>query len=136
MVYAPILTEAQIDRIRAFGKARRVVAGQILYEPGEETPPVFVVITGRIKIVAVVGGEDQIVTTWDPGQFSGELLMVAGRRSIYRCQVVDAGQLIELCARGFASADRQRLRAERYFHECLPGSARCSAERRGTATSW
>jgi hypothetical protein len=30
----------------------------------------------------VVGGEDQVVTTYCPGQFSGELLMISGRRSI------------------------------------------------------
>jgi thioredoxin reductase (NADPH) len=96
--YAPILTETQIDRIRAFGELRQVTVGQILYQPNDETPSVFVVISGRIKIIAVVGGEDQLVTTYGPGQFSGELLMISGRRSIYRCQTVEAGELLELSA--------------------------------------
>ena len=96
--YAPVLTDAQIDRIRAFGGLRKVAAGDILYQPNDETPSVFVVISGRIKIIAVVGGEDQVVTTYGPGQFSGELLMISGRRSIYRCQAVDAGELLDLSA--------------------------------------
>jgi thioredoxin reductase (NADPH) len=96
--YAPILSEAQIDRIRAFGSLRQVTAGQILYQPNDETPSVFVVISGRIQIIAVVGGEDQLVTTYGPGQFSGELLMISGRRSIYRCQSDEAGELLELSA--------------------------------------
>jgi thioredoxin reductase (NADPH) len=97
--YAPVLTEAQVDRIRAFGFLREVAEGDILYQPNDETPPVFVVIGGRIEIIAVVGDEDQVVTTYGPGQFSGELLMISGRRSIYRCQAVETGELLELSAR-------------------------------------
>jgi thioredoxin reductase (NADPH) len=96
--YAPMLTDAQIDRIRAFGGLRKVGAGDILYQPNDETPSVFVVISGQIKIIAVAGGEDQVVTTYGPGQFSGELLMISGRRSIYRCQAVEAGELLDLSA--------------------------------------
>ncbi|MEI9923488.1 MAG: FAD-dependent oxidoreductase [Bradyrhizobium sp.] len=96
--YAPILSETQIDRIRVFARRQPVAAGDILYQPNDETPSVFVVISGRIQIIAVVGGEDQLVTTYGPGQFSGELLMISGRRSIYRCQVVESGELLELCA--------------------------------------
>jgi thioredoxin reductase (NADPH) len=96
--YAPTLTDAQIDRIRAFGGLRKVAAGDILYQPNDETPSVFVVISGKIEIIAVVGGEDQVVTAYGPGQFSGELLMISGRRSIYRCQAIEAGELLDLSA--------------------------------------
>ncbi|WP_263357250.1 FAD-dependent oxidoreductase [Acidicapsa ligni] len=97
MAYAPTLTEAQIDRIRPHAKQREVIAGEILYEPAFDTPPVYIVLSGAIRIVAVGGDEDRIVTTYREGQFSGELLMISGRRSIYRCQVVEAGSLLELC---------------------------------------
>src|ERR1700678_1012659 len=99
MSYAPILTAPQIERIRAFATPRDVTAGEILYEPGDETPPVFVVISGGIKILAVGGSEERTVTTYGVGQFSGELLMVAGRKSIYRCQATESGTLLELSAR-------------------------------------
>src|SRR5271170_2132008 len=99
MSYAPILTEPQIERIRGFAKPRQVIGGEVLYDPGDDTPPVFVVISGGIRILAIGGGEDRIVTTYGPGQFSGELLMISARRSIYRCQVVEAGTLLELSAR-------------------------------------
>ena len=96
MAYAPTLTEAQIDRIRVYAKPREVFAGEILYEPAFDTPPVYVVLSGAIRIVSVGGEEERIVTTYRQGQFSGELLMISGRRSIYRCQVVEAGTLLEL----------------------------------------
>jgi thioredoxin reductase (NADPH) len=99
MSYAPILTAAQIERIRAFAIPREVTAGEILYEPGDDTPPVFVVISGGLKILAVGGVEERTVTTYGVGQFSGELLMVAGRRSIYRCEATETGTLLELSAK-------------------------------------
>jgi thioredoxin reductase (NADPH) len=96
MAYAPTLTSAQIDRIRLYARQREVIADQILYEPAADTPPVYVVLSGAIRIVAVGGDEERIVTTYRAGQFSGELLMISGRRSIYRCQVVEPGVLLEL----------------------------------------
>src|SRR5271163_3034950 len=97
--YAPVLTPQQIERIGTFAKRREVAAGQILYEPGDDTPPVFVVLSGRIRILAMGGGAEQLVTSYGPGQFSGELLMISGRKSIYRCQAVESGTLLELRAR-------------------------------------
>jgi thioredoxin reductase (NADPH) len=99
MAYAPILSAEQIDRIRVFATPRQAAAGEILYNPGDDTPPLFVVLTGAIKVVSVGGGQDRTVTIYTAGQFSGELLMISGRRSIYRCQVVEPGALLELSAK-------------------------------------
>src|SRR5271155_2031643 len=99
MSYAPILSAAEIERIRVLAQPRVVTAGQILYEPGDETPPVFVVLSGSIRILAFVGGQEQIVTSYRVGQFSGELLMISGRKSIYRCQTIEGGTLLELSAK-------------------------------------
>jgi thioredoxin reductase (NADPH) len=98
MTYAPILTESQLERVRVFTKPRQVAAGVVLYNPNDDTPPVYVVIEGKIRIVSLAGGVEDTVTTYGAGQFSGELLMIAGRRSIYRCQAVEASRLLELSA--------------------------------------
>jgi thioredoxin reductase (NADPH) len=99
MSYAPILSAAEIERIRVFAQPKMVTAGQILYQPGDETPPVFVVLSGSIRILALAGGEEQLVTSYSVGQFSGELLMISGRKSIYRCQAIEDGTLLELSAK-------------------------------------
>ncbi len=96
MAYAPHLTEAQIDRIRVYAKPRQVAAGEILYQPGSDTPPVYVVISGAIRIIAIGGKEERTVTIYRSTQFSGELLMISGRRSIYGCQAMEDGTLLEL----------------------------------------
>src|SRR5271156_1666928 len=97
--YAPVLSAVQVERIRAFATSRQVMAGEILYEPGDDTPPAFVVMSGRIRILALAGGQEQIVTSHGVGQFSGELLMISGRKSIYRCQATENGTLLELKAK-------------------------------------
>lgn len=98
MAYAPTLTESQLERVRVFTKPRQVAAGDVLYNPNDDTPPVYVVLEGKIRIVSMAGGVEDTVALYDPGQFSGELLMIAGRRSIYRCQAVEASRLLELSA--------------------------------------
>jgi thioredoxin reductase (NADPH) len=101
--YAPVLTASQIERIGALALRREVLSGQILYEPGDDTPPVFVVLSGGIRILAIAGGQEQTVTTYGIGQFSGELLMISGRKSIYRCQAIEEGTLLELSAKDLRS---------------------------------
>jgi len=98
MSYAPILTEQQIERIRHFAEPRSIEAGQILYEPGFDTPPVYVVLSGEIRILAIGGGQESTITSYKAAQFSGELLMIAGRKSIYRCQAIESGTVLELQA--------------------------------------
>jgi hypothetical protein len=47
----PTLTEAQIDRVRARSKLRRVEAGEILFEPDDTNVPFFVLLSARMEIV-------------------------------------------------------------------------------------
>ena len=47
----PVLTPAQIDRIRPYGTARTVRAGEILFEPGKLGMPCFVVLSGKLEIL-------------------------------------------------------------------------------------
>jgi thioredoxin reductase (NADPH) len=98
MTYAPYLSEEQINRIRVYAKPRQVISGEILYDPDDETPPVYIVISGEIRILAIGGGQESVITSYKTGQFSGELLMIAGRKSIYRCQAIESGTVLELQA--------------------------------------
>lgn len=124
MSYAPFLTEDQIDRIRVYATPRQITPGEILYQPGFDTPPVYVVLSGAIRIVAVGGKEDRTVTTYRAGQFSGELLMISGRRSIYRCEAVEPGLLLEVCSgnvKRVASAVGEGSIVLHLVHQALAG---------------
>ena len=46
----PVLTPAQIDRLRPYGNIRSVQAGEVLFEPGRVGMSCFVVLSGKLDI--------------------------------------------------------------------------------------
>src|SRR3954469_4065914 len=100
----PKLTPAQIGRVASNGHIRTIQRDQILVEQGDTSVPFFVVISGEIEIVQpTVGSTEIIVTTYDAGQFTGELNPFSGRRALFRWRVAKSGEVIEI--------DRQQMLA-------------------------
>jgi thioredoxin reductase (NADPH) len=75
----PVLTPAQIDRIRPYGKIRPVQPGEVLFEPGTADMPCFVVLSGKLDIAMAGLSGEHIFVTYGPGQFSGEVISSPGR---------------------------------------------------------
>jgi thioredoxin reductase (NADPH) len=92
----PVLDRAQIERIAAHGKIRRVEQGEILVEQGEETMRFFVVLSGRLEVLQSDGDGERIVATHDAGEFFGDVHLLSGRRSIVRGRMASAGEVLEL----------------------------------------
>lgn len=92
----PTLTPAQIARIAAHGRVRQVQSGEVLVEAGDEAVPIFVVKAGRIEIVRPSGASETIVAVHRPGQFTGEVNMLSGRRTLAQARVAEPGEVIEL----------------------------------------
>jgi thioredoxin reductase (NADPH) len=92
----PTLTATQIARVSAHGKKRAVQAGEVLLEPGDSNFPFFLVTLGAMEIMRpTCEGEDPVVV-FQVGQFSGEVGILSGRRSMVRARMREAGELIEL----------------------------------------
>lgn len=92
----PTLTTAQIARVRAAGKVRKVERGEVLFEPGQTNISFYVLLSGSMEIVQPdLHGERQ-VATHAPGQFTGELNMISGRRSLVLARIKEPGETIEL----------------------------------------
>ena len=92
----PVLTSAQINRIETHGHIRAVQTGELLVEQGDTNVPFFVVINGELEIVRPFGAQETLVTVHGPGQFTGEVNTLSGRRSIFRARVTKTGKVIEL----------------------------------------
>jgi thioredoxin reductase (NADPH) len=92
----PVLTPAQINRIEAHGHIRAIQSGELLVEQGDINIPFFVVITGELEIVRPFGAQETLVTVHGPGQFTGEVNTLSGRRSIFRARVTKTSKVIEL----------------------------------------
>ncbi len=92
----PTLTPAQIRRIAARGHVRAMQRGEVLVEPGDSPVPFFVVDTGELEIVRPSGAAEIVVTVLGPGQFTGEVNMLSGRRALLRIRATRPGEVIEL----------------------------------------
>ena len=99
----PTLTPAQIRRIAAHGHVRAMQRGEVLVEPGDSAVPFFVVDSGELEIVRPSGAAETLVTVLGPGQFTGEVNLLSGRRALLRIRATRPGEVIEL--------DPQRLAA-------------------------
>jgi thioredoxin reductase (NADPH) len=95
----PTLTQAQINRLLLHGKVRQVKAGEILFDLGNTNVPFFVVLSGSLEIVQpALKGERLIVTHDAHGNFTGELTMISGRRTLVRGRVKEPGEFLEISA--------------------------------------
>jgi len=99
----PTLTPAQIRRIAAHGRMRAIQPGEVLVEQGESTVPFFVVVSGELELVRPSAAAETLVTVHAPGQFTGEVSTLSGRRALFRLRAAKTGEVIEL--------DRQRMLA-------------------------
>ena len=94
----PVLTPAQIDRIRPYGVARTVRAGEILFEPGQQGMPCFVVLSGKLEILMTTLSGEHVFVTYGQGGFSGEMVLISGARSLSRGRVSEPGEFLEVSA--------------------------------------
>ena len=91
----PTLTPAQIERIAPLGSERRFEAGEILFEAGGMNRPLMVVLEGEIEILSE---RDTVVTVHRPGNFSGDVDVIAGHPAVVRARARTAGRVLEVPA--------------------------------------
>ena len=92
----PVLSDGQIDRIRASAHVRNVQRGDILFEPGDSAVPFFVLLSGSLEIVQPTLDGERSIVAHHPGQFTGEMAMISGQRCLVRGRVTEAGEFLEL----------------------------------------
>ena len=81
----PVLTAAQIVRIREAGRIRKVELGEILFEPGQTNVPFFALLSGSLDIVQPDGnGGERAIVTHHAGAFTGEMTMISNRGALAR----------------------------------------------------
>lgn len=92
----PVLTDAQIARIAAHGRYRRVETGEVLANAGDPIRHFYVVSSGSLEGVQLRLNGDVRVRTLQPGQFTGEVSMLSGRPALVTIRVSESGEVIEV----------------------------------------
>jgi thioredoxin reductase (NADPH) len=94
----PVLTPAQIDRIRSYGKVRAVLAGEVLFAPGAQNLSCYVVLSGKLDIAVPGLSGERVLVTYGPGQFSGEVVLISGTRALSSGRVAEPGEFLEIAS--------------------------------------
>ncbi|MEM1063351.1 MAG: cyclic nucleotide-binding domain-containing protein, partial [Planctomycetota bacterium] len=85
-IYPP-LTDAQIERMRAFGEPREFAAGAVVFEQGQRESPFFFLDAGAVRIVER-GPEGRQLVHVDAGTFIGDIAMFTGAPAAVACEAV------------------------------------------------
>jgi thioredoxin reductase (NADPH) len=91
----PNLSPKQLDRIRSVALLRPVQAGEVLYEPSQPDVPLFIVLEGNVSI-SRTGEDDKILAVREANQFTGEMSVISGKRSLLQARVTADGSVLEL----------------------------------------
>ncbi len=92
----PALAPALLERVRRHGRVRPVAQGEVLFDAGAADPSFYVVLQGRLDIVRPAIDGDTLIQSLGPGQFTGEVTLLARRRPLVRAQAAAPGEAIEV----------------------------------------
>ena len=92
----PRLSEELLARVEKLGVRRKVAAGEVIIEQGTALNGMSIVVSGILDVVNPSRPDQPPVATHGPGQFTGEVNMLAGRNSLVRIFAREASELIEI----------------------------------------
>lgn len=92
----PVLTDAQVSRLRPGSTVRQVQPGDILFRPGDTRMSFFVVLSGEMEIVQPSLNGERLIIKHGPGEFTGEVSMISGQPCLVIGRVTQGGELLEM----------------------------------------
>src|SRR5215831_712208 len=90
----PAFTREQLARVATFGVEKTFADREIVYDRGAYDPPFYVVLEGELEIVHPRDGREELVTVHHRGSFTGEVHLLAGRRTLVRARAKGAVRAI------------------------------------------
>ena len=99
----PTLTDAQINRVRPFASLRQVNRGDVLFSADDSDVPFFILLSGRMEIVQPDMNGERLVASHVQGEFTGEMTMITGHRSLVCGRMTDPGEVLEMSGNGLRS---------------------------------
>ena len=96
----PTLSESQLQRISRFGTRRTVKDGEVLFRQGDDKAHFFVVLEGALDVVQPQGETETLIVRHEPGNFTGETAMLAGRRALATGRFRGDGEVVDIPPEG------------------------------------
>src|SRR5262245_56335335 len=92
----PVLSEADVARMRRFGEPRTYRHGETLFAAGQPSPGMFVVVKGLVALDQRDGlGTVVPIVRQGPGQFTAEVGTLSGQPSLVDAYAVEDVQALQ-----------------------------------------
>jgi thioredoxin reductase (NADPH) len=88
------LSASQLAEAAPFGSERSVAVGELLFEAGEASYQLFVVLAGEVEVVRLEAADASPIAVYGPGGFVGELNLLTGQRRFLTARVTRAGRVL------------------------------------------
>jgi thioredoxin reductase (NADPH) len=94
-----VLDAAQLDVLRSYGTEQEIAPGDVLFDVGDETYDLIVVLDGEVEIVGNADqAADTAIVTYRPGQFTGEIGLLTGQRAFLAAVAMTQGRILRVPA--------------------------------------
>lgn len=99
----PTLTAALMARLRAYGSAESVAAGDLIYQPGDDNHDLVLIESGRIALYCdqSAGQPALVIAEMGPGDFLGEISLYTGERMFITARALDRGVIYRVSTEAF-----------------------------------
>jgi signal transduction histidine kinase len=102
------LTGEQIELLLPYGTELVLEAGEYLFDETSVVDSFYVVLEGAIRISRLDGAEEIQLVTHHPGDFTGGLAVLTGRRSIHRGRAAVRSRVLEIGSETFRRVSVER----------------------------
>jgi signal transduction histidine kinase len=95
------LTAEQVESLLPYGTELRLEAGDYLFDEKSVVDSFYVLKEGEIRISRLAGAEEMPLVTHGPGDFTGGLAVLTGKRSIHRAQATAPSRVLQIDSETF-----------------------------------
>jgi signal transduction histidine kinase len=95
------LTDEQVEALVPYGTELRLDTGDYLFDEKSVVDSFYVVLEGEIRISRLDGADETPLVTHHPGDFTGGLAVLTGKRSIHRARAVSPSRVLQIDSETF-----------------------------------
>jgi thioredoxin reductase (NADPH) len=99
----PLLTSALMARLRGYGSAQMVAAGELIYQVGDDSYDLILIESGRVDLFcdSSTGQPPLLIAEMGPGDFLGEISLFTGERMFITARAHEAGTIYRIGPKAF-----------------------------------
>jgi thioredoxin reductase (NADPH) len=98
-----VLSPTLLGRLRTYGSAETVAAGELIYQIGDDSYDLILIESGRVDLLCepTEGTQPQVISEMGPGDFLGELSLFTGQRIFISARACDPALIHRIGAEAF-----------------------------------